>query len=91
MDLAGEQAKFEIAAQFVIDLFVVEEVPSFLKLAVESTLDGAAESAGVTIWNEQEGYILRAMADLFTLTQNLKLEAKESARPYASRTHRRRP
>ncbi len=78
-DLVGEQAKLEIAAQFIIDLFVVEEVPNFLKLAVESTLDGAAESAGVTIWNEQEGYILRAMADLFAMTRELTLDKKDSS------------
>ncbi len=80
LDLIGEQAKLDFAAQSIIDLFVVEEVPGFLKLAIEAALDRAAELAGVTIWEEEEGYSLRAMADLFAMTGgNFSLRKSDGA------------
>lgn len=73
-DLVGEQAKCEIAAQFIIDLFVVERMPTFILAAVEGALNKAAGLERVQIWDAEKGLSLSAVASLFATTQQLNLD-----------------
>jgi hypothetical protein len=81
IDLTREQARYEIAAQFVIDLYAVERLPEFVTNAVMDALLKASALKGINIWEpDGEEFSLRALVNLFALTPMLRLEPSPDSR-----------
>lgn len=77
LDLADEQSKLEIAAQFIIDLYEVEKIPDFICDAVTDALNKASISQNIDIWqSDKDGDMelsRRGLADLFTHARMLSV------------------
>jgi hypothetical protein len=73
LDITAEQELSERAAQYIIDMYEVKKVPTFLTDAVMSALLEAEKATGINIWQDDatggEEFNLRALADLVTVTQ----------------------
>jgi hypothetical protein len=88
LDLAGEQAKYEIAAQYIIDMYTVEGVPNFITDAVGIALDVAAATKRINIWQPDgsggEEFSQRGLAHLFMASQMLSLKPKHALDSHAA-------
>ncbi len=88
LDISAEQAKYEIAAQYIIDMYTVEGVPNFLTDAVGIALDVAAATKRINIWQPDgsggEELSQRGLAHLFMASTMLSLKPKHALDSHAA-------